>query len=142
LVQFPFYYFIGVLYLYLPSNFHFILLPSKHPTLGSRERRLEGKVDIDLFRLLPGDYGYCDSWDKSNLCCQDVSSFFSLNHNQEKQPSKALSGLSFLLSRVPRINNLQLAEIMTCWCKRQIIITCCEAAYLTPGTKIKQIHII
>jgi hypothetical protein len=39
---------------YHPSNLYSIQLPF-NPTLGRRQRRLEGKGNLDLFRLLPAD---------------------------------------------------------------------------------------
>lgn len=42
-------------YIYQPSNPYSTLIPSKPPTLGRRERGLEGKGVIDFFSLLPAD---------------------------------------------------------------------------------------
>jgi hypothetical protein len=71
---------VGFLYFYLPSNLYSTLISSNPQTLGRKERRLEEKGDIGLFRLLPHD------WDIELL-----GGLFSLHHQDLYNFSSASS---------------------------------------------------
>lgn len=112
--------------LHYHSNPHSNLIPSNTPTLSKRERRLEKKGDVDLFRLAPVGDGHCVPWGKSNLHHQHISNLSLTLGSQpldksQQQPGAAggaaafrahLRALSFIPSpESQELSSLQLANI-------------------------------
>ena len=127
--------------------------PLQPLTVGRRGRR-RGEQGIDLFGLLPADWGDWVPWIKFSLHLQDISnqqfSKTAIPQQQqgEQQPPWApwdsrISTISGVL-RIPNINYLQLAEV-TPFLEHEPKHSGCgqsEAAlYPTPRIKTKHIHI-
>lgn len=81
-----------VSYISHSSNPFSNLIPSNAPTLDRRNRRLEGKGVIELFRLLPTDQGYQVRRGKSNLCHNIQKSSNSKRKVQQMQQQKPPAG--------------------------------------------------